>query len=49
MLVTQHGAGYNGILWDFMGKPWEMPDFCGIYVGIVAARSWDVLALWPCG
>jgi hypothetical protein len=29
MLVTQQTAGYNGILWDFMGAWWESADFRG--------------------
>jgi hypothetical protein len=29
MLVTQRRAGYNGILWDFMGEQWETADFRG--------------------
>jgi hypothetical protein len=29
MLVTQAGTGYNGILWDSMGKRWETSDFGG--------------------
>jgi hypothetical protein len=45
MLVTQQRAGYNGILWDLMGKAWEMPDFRGYLWSLMARRSWDVLAL----
>src|SRR3954470_780109 len=27
VLVTQGFAGYNGILWVFMGNDWEVADF----------------------
>jgi hypothetical protein len=42
MLVTQAGAGYNGILWDIVGNQWESADFSGFF----AANSLPVPGLF---
>jgi hypothetical protein len=39
MLVTQHLGGYNGILWDFMGKGWEMAEIPGFFMPVVGMRG----------
>jgi hypothetical protein len=47
MLVTQHTAGYNGILWDLMGKLWETADLRGFSWPSLVIVSASFLISYP--
>src|SRR3954469_4511706 len=47
VLVTQGFAGYNGILWVFMGRSWKTADYCDFQWAAKARCSRPVLALNP--
>src|SRR5881397_3371365 len=47
VLVTQGSAGYNGILWVFMGTSWKTADSCEFHCALKPPCSWPVPAFNP--